>query len=156
MRVFAVDPGNYFGFALTVDGELAYSGVWHLKGEAHEPVGRRFHRLFHRLADIAEAGVPDVVAIETKFALPGSSTRNLLNTGGYLAVLHTWCVEHQISTVRELAPSSLKKRATGHGRADKADMAAWASHRSGQDIRDDNQADAVCLAFVIHEELTGA
>ena len=151
-RVLAIDPGNYCGFGIVDDDGLVHSGVWHLVGDKGEPTGRRFWRLFHRLAEVEE--LPDVVAFETKFAIPGASTRNLLNTGGYIGVIQTWCVQHQLPEPAAFAPSSLKKRATGNGRAEKADMAAWASHRSGRDIRDDNEADAVCLAFVVHEELT--
>lgn len=150
-RVLAIDPGNLCGFAVVGDDGLECSGTWHLKRDPTEPIGRRFFRLFHRLAEVDPT---DAVAFETKFALPGTGTKNLLNTGGYLGVIRTWCVQHEIADVREMAPSSLKKRAIGHGGASKADMAAWASEQAGRVIADDNEADAVCLAFVVHEELT--
>lgn len=150
--VLGIDPGNYCGFGIVNDAGLVASGVWHLLGEKGEATGRRFARLFYRLADLDTE--PDFVAFETKFAIPGASTRNLLNTGGYIGVIQTWCVHHQLPEPTALAPSSLKKRATGNGRAEKADMCAEACRLTGKDIRDDNEADAVCLAFVIHEELT--
>ncbi len=153
-RVLAIDPGNHCGFAVVDDTGLVLSDCWHLHKDG-ERKGVRFWRLFHRLSEVyAATGKPDVVAFETKFALPGTSTANLINTGGFIGVLRAWCEQVKVTDVREMAPSSLKKRATGNGRADKADMAAWASHVSGGDIRNDNEADAVCLAFVIHEELT--
>jgi|AACY02.12.fsa_nt_gi Holliday junction resolvasome, endonuclease subunit len=155
-RVLAIDPGGRCGFGVVDDDGLVLSGCWHLvkSGERH---GIRFWRLFHRLSEVyAAAGPFDVVGWETKFALPGASTMNLRVTGGYEGVLKAWCEQLQITDYRGIAPSSLKKRATGNGRAEKADMAAEACRRTGKDIRDDNEADAVCLAFVVHEELTRA
>ena len=58
-------------------------------------------------------------------------------------------VEHLVSTNTPVAvcpPSTLKKFATGNGRAQKADMrVAWLT-RTGEDIPDDNQVDAAWLA----------
>lgn len=41
-----------------------------------------------------------------------------------------------------VAPATLKKYATGHGHAEKSDMLAALVHRTGHNIRDDNQVDA--------------
>ncbi len=50
-------------------------------------------------------------------------------------------------------PSSVKKRATGSGKATKADMIDAAKRWSGYDITDDNEADAMMLLKVVFEDL---
>ncbi|MGH1344364.1 MAG: hypothetical protein ACRBN8_22585 [Nannocystales bacterium] len=151
MRVGGFDPGKFFGYGVVEDGRLVCSGTWELVHAKGEDPGLRYFRLFHRLADL---GPVDASMCETKFALKGTGTQNLLVTGGYLATVRTWGVSHQADPMTTIAPSSLKLRTTGHGRASKADMAAWASHRSGQDIRDEHEADAVCAAFLHYDERT--
>jgi len=155
-RVLAIDPGNHCGFAVVDDSGLVLSDVWRLHKDG-ERKDIRFWRLFHRLSEVYGAtGKPEAVAFETKLKTKKTTTANLLNTGGFIGVIRAWSVQVKVADVRFLYPSELKHRATGNGRASKADMCAWASHTSGKDIRDDNEADAVCLAFVIHEELTRA
>lgn len=155
-RVLAIDPGNRCGFAVVGDGGLEVSGCWHLKRQDGERHGVRFWRLFHLLSEVYGAtGKPDAFAYESKDGFQTSSA-NHQNYGGIVAVSLAWCEQVKVTDYLAIQPNTLKKRATGNGRAEKADMAAWASHRSGRDIRDDNEADAVCLAFVVHEELTRA
>ncbi len=152
-RVLAIDPGSHMGWARVADGDLVASDCWRLHEDGERP-GVRFFRLFHRLAEnYAAFGKPDIVVYETKFAIPGAGTRNLLVTGGYIGVIGAFCEEVRVHDVRSLAPSTVKKRIAGHGRASKAQMIEAARRLSGRPIEDDNEADAVCLAFAIHEEI---
>lgn len=155
-RVLAIDPGSKCGFAVVDDGGLVLSDCWHLTRSGERP-GTRFWRLFHRLSETyAAVGKPDAFAYEGRImgSGPGETSAKWTNYGGIIGVSLAWCEQVGVLDVHTMMPATLKKRATGNGRAEKADMAAWASHRSGRDIRDDNEADAVCLAFVVHEELT--
>jgi Holliday junction resolvasome RuvABC endonuclease subunit len=153
VRVFAIDPGNHCGFASVCDGVLEHSGTWVLAKDG-EHKGVRFWRLFHRLSELHSAtGRPDVVAFESKQGFKVSND-NLVNYGGFVGVLRAWAMQLQDIDVVSMQPNRIKLRATGHGHASKADMVAHACRRTGLDIRDDNEADAICLAFVIYEEET--
>lgn len=48
-------------------------------------------------------------------------------------------------------PTTLKKFATGSGKASKADMIEYASSKYAENKIDDNQADSIALAFYIYE-----
>ena len=48
--------------------------------------------------------------------------------------------------------STLKKFATGSGRASKEDIMTWASFKTGRAITDDNEADALALLYYAREE----
>lgn len=154
--VLAIDPGNQMGWAYVRDGKLVASDTWHLAnpGETDAP---RFWRLFHRLGECAsDYGVPDFLAYETKLGFGTVSTANLLNTGGLIGVLKAWAFECDIDgrNILSMLPNVLKKAAAGHGHAKKPEMVAAACRLSGKHITDDNEADAVCLAFVTYQEQT--
>lgn len=154
--VLAIDPGNHMGWAYVRDGELVASNTWHL-ANAGETDAPRFWRLFNRLGECAaEHGVPDFIAYETKLGFGTVSTANLLNTGGLVGVLKAWAVECQVDgrKILSMLPNVLKKRAANNGHAKKPEMIAAAQRLSGKTITDDNEADAVCLAFVIYQEQT--
>lgn len=148
VKTLGIDPGARTGWALVVDGDVVDSGTWQLTERGDDP-GARFWRLRWQLEQVDDD--VDVLAYETKFALRGAGTRNLIATGGYIATLQVWAHEVGAHLV-ELAPSSLKKRAVGYGRASKADMIRHASARAAKTIIDDNEADAIALATVAHDE----
>lgn len=55
--------------------------------------------------------------------------------------------------VAEVTPGTLKKWATGNGRAEKPEMVAAACAKAGREVLDHNEADAILLAFYGREEL---
>lgn len=58
-----------------------------------------------------------------------------------------WSIVDRLPRVAIVGPSTLKKFATGNGAATKADMRLALYKRSGLDVRDDNECDAVWLAI---------
>jgi Holliday junction resolvasome RuvABC endonuclease subunit len=63
--------------------------------------------------------------------------------GGLMAILTSWCEKHGIP-YQGIPVGTIKKCATGKGNADKQAMIEAAKHAwPDQDIKDDNQADAL-------------
>ena len=150
--VLAADPGSRFGAAIVSNGILVFSACWGLYNTG-ERDGVRFWRLFHRLAEVVDVHGPvDVVAVETK-GTHGASAKNLKASFGYIACIKAWAEQQGVTDVREVYPPTLKKAATGNGRADKAQMIRAASVRTGRPVKDDNEADAICLAFAVSDEI---
>lgn len=70
---------------------------------------------------------------------------------GYLAILESWCAANNIP-LYGVGVGTIKKHATGKGKAKKPDMIA-AAQALGVNIKDDNQADAVALlAYALEQE----
>lgn len=68
--------------------------------------------------------------------------------GGMIGVLQQAGAElGPIRSGENVAPSTLKKWAAGHGHARKDQMIARANELAGYTIHNDNEADAVCLAM---------
>ncbi|GAA2990396.1 hypothetical protein GCM10017559_08000 [Streptosporangium longisporum] len=65
-------------------------------------------------------------------------------TGMVQGAIRVACYDHATPFVT-IPPATLKKYATGRGNATKADMRMALFQRTGQDLRDDNQVDAVWL-----------
>ena len=63
--------------------------------------------------------------------------------GGFLATLTAWC-EHHVIAYAGVPVGTIKRHATGNGRADKAAMVE-AMRRRGHAPADDNEADALAL-----------
>ena len=67
-------------------------------------------------------------------------------TGLESGVVRLMCLRASVPYVL-LPPASLKKYATGRGNATKGDMRMALFQRTGLDVRDDNQCDAIWLRF---------
>lgn len=81
----------------------------------------------------------DAVVVEGTF-LGGNANRGRVQTIHLHGVFRCVAADHHLRVV-EIAPSSLKKAATGNGRASKEEMVA-AARALGCDPADDNEADA--------------
>lgn len=139
MRILAIDPGTSCGYALSIDGQIV-SGTWNLRGGRFEGGGMRFIRMRNALDEI---GPVDRLYFE--------EVRRHLSTdaahvyGGIIAMITAWCEENQIP-YQAISVGTIKKCATGKGNADKAAMLNAAIIRwPEQNIKDDNQADALWI-----------
>lgn len=139
MNILALDLGTKTGWALWRDG-LVLSGVQDFSLKRGDGKGMRFVYFERWMADML-AGVT-LVAWEQAHNRGGAATE-ILN--GFVCYTKALCDVRNIPYT-SVHSATLKKHATGSGRADKAKMIGAAGDRwAGQDIADDNQADALCL-----------
>lgn len=145
MRVLALDPATHCGWAVSSEGRAdpALSGTWDLAPQRGESRGMRFVR-FRKELEVMRAAYPDLelVVYEQAHHRGGAATE----VGVGLAThIQCWCAELglEYSTVHT---ATLKKFATGSGRANKDAMLAAAHAKWGVlNVKDDNQADALWL-----------
>lgn len=161
--VLGIDPGTKCGFALQYDGGLV-SGVWHLQPKRGAQRTRQLV-LWQRLEYVRETyGAPDLVCHEEVMAHGRADEKavkcehckqqlkvrvqatNVLAAHVYAAIVGTlemWC-DFRGVRLESVPVGTLKRFATGDGRATKQDMVAWAQLRwSEQRVESDDQADAL-------------
>lgn len=90
----------------------------------------------------------DVVVYETPFCRGRAATRSMWGAAGVVEA----CATEAGCAVLDVAVPTIKKFATGSGRAAKNDMIR-AARRLGYRGRDDNEADAYCLLRYAEENL---
>jgi hypothetical protein len=137
MRILALDMATKTGWA--TDGQ---SGVQVFDTKRGESPGMRFLRFRAWLKEMCNELIhPEVIAYEQPHHRGGAATELAY---GFLTEVKTRAAAQSI----ELMPvhsQTLKKWATGSGRAGKPEMVAEAKRR-GFDPSDDNHADA-CLLY---------
>lgn len=149
VAVLAVDPGTHCGFALRDKSGQIISGTWHLKGGRFEGGGMRFLRLKKEIQSIHELIDFKEVYFEEVRGHKGTDAAHIY--GGIVAVLTSFCEERQIP-YEGIPVGTIKKHATGKGNSNKECMLEAANKRwPDQNIKDDNQGDALWLLdFVIN------
>lgn len=176
--VIGIDLGTSCGWALALDDELR-SGTWDLKPVARSCARTRQRVLWERLDELREQhGQPALIAHEEVMAHGRADERevkcgacgrktlvrvqatNVLAAHVYAALQGTlalWCDAREVR-LESVPVGTLKKFATGDGRAKKDDMVAWARFRwPDQSITTDDQADALhvldwALVEVLHQK----
>ncbi len=146
MKILSLDMATVTGWATNVHGNR--SGTVEFPVKRGESPGMRFLRCRAWLNEMLQLiGKPDVIAYEQAHHRGGADTAVAL---GFLAELQAFAAENGIELM-SVHTSTLKKFATGSGRASKNDM-VQAARQKGWDPTDDNEADAVLLlAFGLNE-----
>ena len=147
MNILALDCGTKTGYATNLlNGEG--SGVVDFKPKARESGGMRFLRFASWLSEMFDLVKPDLVVYEMPHNRGGSATEVL---NGMVAIVQKECASRGIeyTTVHS---ATLKKFATGSGRAGKEDMVQRAIEVFNKRILDDNEADALWLLEYAKEE----
>jgi Holliday junction resolvasome RuvABC endonuclease subunit len=147
-----------FGYAFNVEDRVwsghDHLGGWSRKGiiqsgpYAGEMVGSRYVRFREWLGKIPPAMPLDMVAYEAPYLGKGkgrASFHALRALFGLETRVEEFAAERGIRIAR-LHIASIKKHATGYGRATKAEMVA-AMRAKGHDVTDDNEADALALLY---------
>lgn len=151
-RVLALDLGTNTGWATNVPQAPGYgSGVRIFDGEVS---GWRYLAFKQWLDVELERLRIDHIIYEETFSKGAYAARVL---HGFLAILQfthaqRYPNEDTRITISKVYASSLKKFATGNGRATKDDMVAAAKAR-GWELQDDNEADALFLLHFAEEKL---
>lgn len=138
MKILAIDPAAKCGFAHS-DGHY---GVWDLSSSRKEHPGARLERIRSKLYRAKRDWGFDAIAYED--AQLGS--HNFTTQGLHAeirGVIKLIAREMGDVPIIEVNPSSLKKFATGNGRADKLQMIRAAKTMLGIETDDDNIADAL-------------
>lgn len=133
--VLGIDPGIMTGWGF-LNQEVALSGVWDLKADQGAPL---WH-LGQRLTNAVTFYRPDLVCYEEPVAR-GMAARSL---NRQLGVIIYVCEELKVPHY-PVNPGTLKKHATGTGRAEKSAMLAAAAGRRWR-VTDHNAVDALWLA----------
>lgn len=158
MNVLAIDPGSRHGWALSLGGRLE-SGVEDFGLRRGESPGARFLRFRRWLADVSDLARRttgrdlELVVYEMPHHRGGHATE----------VAHgfsTRLQEHAAATAGcecvAVHSATLKKWATGSGRAGKPEMIAAARQRWDRQPTDDNHADALLLLAWALETYAGS
>lgn len=153
MNILALDLATATGWALAENGRIE-SGVQDFskkRGETNGILFLRFNRWLDEIATKDGKARVRVIAYEQAHHRGGAATQIGVGLGTRVDEL---CAKHGIECL-PVHSATLKKHATGSGRADKAAMCAAASRFAGHAIRDDNEADALLLLKYAQDTLSG-
>jgi len=149
--ILALDTATQTGWArISDDGKLMDSGTFCLRDKPKDSYGTMFNKLTRFISECDGLYMPNrltTIAYEQAHFRSGPSTR--IGVGCNTVVLMA-CDSMQIQPF-SVHTASLKKWATGNGRASKDDMMAWAGQHC--DIIDDNHADAIAVGMYAYEKL---
>ena len=143
--LLTLDPSSQTGWTM-FDGHLITSGVQKFERRRGESPGVRFlkfrgwlRKMNKIAADLHDDGLT-ILAYEQPIHRGGAPTEVLL---GFVTEIKTFCAQHEIQFMN-VQVGTLKKFATGDGRADKPEMVKAARKRFNRpDLEDDNEADAL-------------
>ena len=159
MRILALDLGTRTGWAWYFspdhgEGSCGIeSGTQDFALGRGESPGMRFIRFRKWFDDMLTEARPELVVYEQPHHRGGAATEILV---GMSTRVQELCALDRI-TVTNCHTGTLKKHATGSGRASKQDMIAAAERWWGKVTTDDNEADALCLlAWALEEFGEGA
>ena len=144
MKIIGIDPGLSSGWAVCT-GENVSCGVWQLRDPHQHPLGV-FASLLHGLIGVGSDSI-DLIVYEEPVARGNAARRLNQQLGAIIVVAEECKIPHY-----PVNPATLKKWATGNGRADK-DQMAIAAHRhgvrepNGDAVNDHNAVDAALLAL---------
>jgi len=151
MRIIGIDPGTMCGWAITEDGKRLASGVWQLKTNRHEGGGMRYLRVRRYLEQLLEFYKIDALAYEEVRRHMGVDAAHIY--GGIVGQITAIC-EDQSIPFQAIPVGTAKKLATKRGNASKDDMIKAANKKWDLELTDDNEADALWMAFTLENELT--
>ena len=141
MKILALDLGTLTGWAFgdMKDIDRIYSGTQDFSLKRGESPGIRLLNFDKWVYEILAKHKPKMVAYEMPHQRGGHATQLLL---GMLGILHVACTKAGIEYA-SVHSATLKKSATGSGRASKEDMVKAAVKKFQRVVVDDNEADAL-------------
>ena len=144
MKIIAFDLGKNMAWASNWSGKSIRKETtinthsFLLKGDVR---AHRLHSLLsYLLCNHADLPGHDIVVYETPFARGRDATRSLWGIAGIIEA----CATNAGLPVVDVAVPTIKKFATGHGKASK-DQMIIAAQRMGYVGTNEHEADAVCL-----------
>ena len=142
--ILGLDMATKTGWCLmNLHGQVVASGVQDFSKRRGESNGLMFLRFRNWLyANFKQGAAPSIMAYERAHMRGGAATEVCM---GFQTHAQSFAAEINA----EMAPvptTTLKKWATGHGKADKEAMKYRAASFIGRDPIDDNEADAILVA----------
>lgn len=151
MNILGLDPATLCGFAVVADGAILTSGTWSLPARPDDHCGKRLCRLEEAILAMHAAHRIDKIAYElASFGSHNPAVQAFHNEIAGIIKRVAFqlgelpCVGFSIGTV--------KKFATGSGRAEKHQMITACKLQFGIVVRDDNEADAIMVAKLAEHE----
>ena len=123
MRVLGVDPGTRitgYGLVDSAGGELRHVGHGVVRTDPAQPLWVRLKVIHDGIAGVVGEFGPEQVSIERCFV--AKNVRSALMLGHARGAVMVACMCGGVD-VHEYAPSEIKSAVTGHGRADKHQVA---------------------------------
>lgn len=152
--VLALDLGTTMGFAIRhVDGRVA-SGTLKFESDAREHWGRRFLKFRRWLTDVKASAGGEIESVIYERVDFGRDLLAVKVYAGFEAVLCLWAEHFQIP-YRGIAPATLKKFATGSGRAEKQDVMFAVERAFGIAPKTSHEGDALALLAIALERDEG-
>ena len=141
-KILALDLGTKTGWAY-YNGENIISGWWDLSLQRGDSQGMCFLYLESKLdIFLLTRSKPDIVIFERAHHRGGAATQKAI---GFATRVLAWCAQNGIEHT-DIHSGTLKKYATGSGRADKNKMIELAEKKwEDQEIETDDQADALWI-----------
>lgn len=142
MKILALDLATKTGWALgdtERDITMVHSGVQDFSLKRGESSGMRMLYFDRWISQMLSDHKPKIVAYEMPHQRGGAPSQVLL---GLLGILHKACAEAEIDFF-SVHTASLKKFATGYGKASKEEMCKAASSIVGREIKSNDEADAL-------------
>ena len=161
MRILGIDPGlsltGYACLALGGPGDeptIVEAGV--LRLSARQPMAYRLNQLHEDLCGVLDELEPDTMVVEQLFS-HYKHVRTAILMGHARGVVLLAGESRNVS-VRELAPTEIKKAVTGNGHASKAEVqrAVMAQCRLAEPPSPPDVADAIAIALCSARRLEGA
>ncbi|TCP06520.1 crossover junction endodeoxyribonuclease RuvC [Caldimonas thermodepolymerans] len=149
--ILALDLGTTSGWALRDRTGRITSGSQSFKPQRFEGGGMRYLRFGRWISEI-QTSVSELQFLYFEEVRRHVSTDAAHAYGGFLATLTAWCEHHGIP-YQGVPVGTIKKHATGSGRAGK-DAVMAAVRRRGHAPADDDEADALALlhwALPLHD-----
>lgn len=143
MKVLGIDPSTHTGWAVVSKDGILETGTAHADKKIENRI-RRFDDLAQRIIDEVYVGDIDLVVVEDYVRMARFVSSVSYEVG---AIIRRAIVAERLPLL-EVTPTSLKKFVTGSGKAKKKDVIAAVSELWGFVTKDDNQADALGLAYM--------
>jgi len=147
LNLLSIDPGTHCGWASSSKGHVE-SGVHEFALGRGDSPGMRFLRFRNWFADMLTMTAPGLVIYERPHMRGGFATDLLV---GFVTRIQEACAERGIEC-EAVHSATLKKSATGSGRAGKDIMKLAAAQRFGKLVESDDEADALNLLWMAMQE----
>ena len=142
MKVIGIDQASHTGFAVLDGSDLTRSGTVVFKGTQ----GKRLSEFLNWLRSLIREEVPDLVTYEKPHFRGYAAT---INGSAMIGLIELVCFESGIPTMA-VHSATLKKAASGYGKAKKGVMTKMANLVMGLDLttaENNDEADAIHLAI---------
>ncbi|WP_254492910.1 crossover junction endodeoxyribonuclease RuvC [Bartonella sp. B1099] len=146
--ILCLDLGAKTGWAIHGTDRHIISGVMNFHPRYFEVGGMYYLRFRRCLSEIKQTvGSINAVYFEEVRRHNGTDTAHIYSD--LLAILTAWCEHHKIP-YEGISVSTIKKATTGKGNASKVKMIK-AMYAKGHAPKDDNEADALAILYLIKE-----